>query len=30
MSTTSAMNNCGRTPTQDELQLLMDAFDCRP
>lgn len=29
MSTTIAPNDCGRTPTQDEPKLLMDAFGCR-
>lgn len=29
MSTTMAPNDCGRTPTQDEPKLLMDAFGCR-
>ena len=28
-SPTATMNNCGYTPTQNELQLLMDAFGCR-
>jgi hypothetical protein len=28
-ATTSSMQNCGYTPVQDELELLMDAFGCR-